>query len=323
MLRARQVLMGVAEGNRHLYLDPTVLKAAGMTHQAVSGWLEREMDLAAWTACIPNMGYMALLMNLRTFDQKQVSDVVARRVGDVLADAGNVRKSRVRPLQFLAAYRAAPSLRWSWPLEQALGHSLDNIPELTGHTLIMVDTSHSMRDPFSEDGTMRRWDAAALFGIALARRCAKVDVVSYASAQKYYGDRPGERSVEFLLRQGESLLTAVKRWNDDGYFLDAATETAASLRARYTVHDRVVVITDEQAGSDPIEVNRSIPATVPMYTLNLAGYRNGHAPTGPNRYCFGGLTDSMFDVVRLIEAGQRADWHAVFNQRRRDLVPAG
>lgn len=127
---------------------------------------------------------------------------------------------------------------------------------------------------------------------------------------------PGERSVEFLLRKGESLLTAVKRWNDDGYFIDAVTETAASLRARYAGHDRVVLITDEQAGNDPVEVNRSIPPGVPMYTLNLAGYRLGHAPAGPNRYCFGGLTDAMFDAVRLIEAGKRADWHAVFHRRR-------
>jgi hypothetical protein len=314
MLRGRWVLMQLPVEERRKALDPVTLKAAGMTHQAVGGWLEGPMDGAAWTACIPNMGYTALLMNLRNFDQATVSDEVAGRVGAVLADPDNVRKSRVRPLQFLAAYRAAPSLRWSWPLEQALGHSLDNVPELTGHTLILVDTSHSMRDPFSDDGTMLRWDAAALFGIALARRCARADVVSYASAQKYHGDQPGERSLEFLLRKGESLLTAVKRWNDDGYFIDAATETAASLRARYAGHDRVVLITDEQAGNDPVEVNRSIPATVPMFTLNLAGYRYGHAPTGPNRYCFGGLTDSMFDVVRLIEAGQRADWDAVFNR---------
>lgn len=320
MLMARRALMDVPVADRRALLNKEVLKSAGMTHQAVGGWLEGPMDAAAWSACIPNMGYMALLMNLRNFDKTGVSDTVASRVGAVLADAANVRKSRVRPLQFLAAYRAAPSLRWSWPLEQALGHSLDNIPELAGHTLIMVDTSHSMRDPFSDDGTMMRWDAAAMFGIALARRCTKVDVVSYASAQKYHGDQPGERSVEFLLRKGESLLTAVKRWNDDGYFIDAATETAASLRARYAGHDRVVLITDEQAGNDPMEVNRSVPATVPMYTLNLAGYRYGHAPTGPNRYCFGGLTDAMFDVVRLIEAGQRADWHAVFDRHGRVLV---
>jgi hypothetical protein len=322
MLTARVALMATPADLRREWLRPDVLKAAGMTHQAVGGWLEGPMDSAVWSACIPNMGYMALLMNLRNFDQAGVSDVVARQVGEVLATADNVRKSRVRPLQFLAAYRAAPSLRWSWPLEQALGYSLDNVPELDGHTLVMVDTSSSMNDAFSKDGTMRRWDAAALFGIALARRCARVDLVSYSSAQKYYNQQPGERSQEFLPRAGESLLTALTRWRDGGYFLEGGTETARSLRARYTTHDRVVLITDEQAGQDPIEVNRSVPAQVPMYTLNLAGYEHGHAPTGPNRYCFGGLTDSMFDVIRLIEAGQRSDWHAVFT-RRRDPVAVG
>ncbi|MEJ3751036.1 hypothetical protein WEI85_48475 [Actinomycetes bacterium KLBMP 9797] len=43
--------------------------------------------------------------------------------------------------RFLSAYRAAPSLRWGYPLEQALGHSLNNIPSLPGRTLVLVDTS--------------------------------------------------------------------------------------------------------------------------------------------------------------------------------------
>jgi hypothetical protein len=325
MLRFRKELMAVpVEERRGKLMHPEVLKAAGMTREALAGWLEGEMDALAYEAIIPSMGYTALLSNLRNFDKTGVSDAVARRVGDILADPGNVAKSRVLPLRFLAAHRAVNTLRWGWSLEQALGHSLGNIPELPGHTLVMVDTSTSMKDPLSRESVLKRWDAAATFGIALAGRCQHAEVVSFSSARRYWGDPPGVKTKPFPLHRGESLLRAVDRWKDGGYFLGGGTDTALALRHHYTGgrHDRVVILTDEQVGVDPVEVSASIPVAVPLYTLNLAGYEHGHAPSGVrNRHTFGGLTDAMFTVMRLIEAGDRADWEAVFGTTRTAPAP--
>jgi hypothetical protein len=317
MLRARAVLMDVPVERRRSYLDPVTLKEAGMTREALAGWLQGQMDATAYEAIIPSMGYMALLRNLRNFDQAGVSDGVAAQAGAILAAPGNVAKSRQMPLRFLSAYRAAPSLRWAWPLEQALGHSLANIPQLSGRTLVLVDTSSSMQHPLSDDSDLLRWDAAATFGIALAGRCEQVDLVSFSSGRRFWGDPPSERSQLFIMRRGESVLSAVERWKTSGYFLGGGTDTALSVRANFTGHDRVVILTDEQAARDHVEVHQSVPVSVPMYTLNLAGYEHGHAPAGiRNRHTFGGLTDSMFTVMRLIEAGQRADWHAIFGTGR-------
>lgn len=49
-----------------------------------------------------------------------------------LADPERVAKSRQFPFRFLAAYNAAPSLRWSWAPEKALNASLSNVPSLPG-----------------------------------------------------------------------------------------------------------------------------------------------------------------------------------------------
>lgn len=52
-----------------------------------------------------------------------------------------------------------------------------------------------------------------------------------------------------------------------------------------------------------------MPADVPVYTWNLAGYRVGHAPSGSeNRHTFGGLSGAAFRMVPLLEAGRSADW---------------
>src|SRR5690606_7218412 len=120
------------------------LADAGMTWEALAGWLQGPMDARAWEAVIPAMGYMALLRNLRNFDEAGVGDAVAQTVAARLADAEQVRRSRQFPFRFLAAYRAARSLRWAYPLERALGHSLANVPALPGRTLILVDRSGSM-----------------------------------------------------------------------------------------------------------------------------------------------------------------------------------
>lgn len=293
-------------GRYDALLHPENLTAAGMTWEDALSLAGSKVDKRKlWEALIPSMGYMALLRNLRNFDEAGISDTVAQAVAARLADPVEVARSRQFPMRFLSAYRAAPSLRWSYPLEQAIGHSLSNIPTLRGRTLIMVDTSTSMDSAFSKDGTLKRWDAAVIFAVALASRCADADVVSFSSMQWYHHDPAGAKTKVFHVARGESLLRAAERWKVGGWFLGGGTDTAAALRRHFEAdHDRVVVLTDEQAGIDFVGVDRSIPATTPMYTWNLAGYQAGSTPDGPNRYTFGGLVDSAFKMIPLLESGR-------------------
>ena len=312
-LTARQELMALpVEQRRAVVTAPDGaerLAAAGMTWEALAGWLQGPMDAEAWEAVLPSMGYMARLRNLRNFDEAGVSDEVAEQVAAQLADPEQVARSRQLPMRFYSAYRAAPSLRWGHALEKALTASLANIPQLGGRTLVLVDTSSSMEDSFAKDGTLMRWDAAALFGIALGQRCAQADVVSFSSTRRYWGDQPGAKTKAFPLQRGESLLRAVGRWKDGGWFLGGGTDTALALRQEFKGHDRVVIVTDEQAGANLTEVDRSIPQTTPMYTWNLAGYQAGHAPSGGrNRHAFGGLTDHAFRMIPLLESGRDGAW---------------
>lgn len=311
LLHKRAALMALPVEQRRAVLQAddasVVLSEAGMTWEALAGWLQGPMDALAWESVMPSMGYMARLRNLRNFDETGLSDEVAQDVANYLSDPGQVAKSRQLPMRFLSAYRTAPSLRWSWPLEQAINHSLANVPTLTGRTLILVDTSSSMRESMSDKSGLLRWDAAALFGAALASRCANVDLVSFSSAQYYYHDPVGAKTKQFPLRKGESLLASVKRWGDEGYFLGGGTNTGAALQQHYARHDRVVILTDEQAAGP--DVGQLIPPSTPLYTWNLAGYRYGHSPSGfGQRHTFAGLTDAGFRLIPLLESGTNGAW---------------
>ncbi len=238
------------------------------------------------------MGFMALLRNLRNFDEAGVGDETAQAVAARLADGEQVARSRQFPFRFLAAFQHAPSLRWSWALEQALGHSLANVPALPGRTLVLVDRSGSMFDGISEQTKLNRADSAAIFGTAVALRADHADLVQFGSTHS-----------PVAVGQGESVLRILGRFGDLG-----GTDTTAAVRAHYRGHNRVLIVTDEQyAPSRHGDPTSQVPSHVPVYTWNLAGYRAGHGPSGgANRHTFGGLTDHAFRLVPLLEAGASA-----------------
>ncbi|MFD8634667.1 TROVE domain-containing protein [Streptomyces sp. NPDC059656] len=298
LLTAHRVLMeSAADERRAVVTGPDGserLAAAGMTWEALAGWLHGPMDAAVWETVIPAMGPMALLRNLRNFDEAGVSDDVAALVAARLSDASEVARSRQFPFRYLAAHQHAPSQRWAAALERALGHSLANVPSLPGRTLILVDRSDSMFwDTVSERSKLTRADAAAVFGTALAMRAEQADLVEFGW---------GSRTVPF--ERGEPVLDVLKRFHSLG-----GTETTTAVRKHYREHDRILIVTDEQAATNRRDRPADpIPADVPVYTWNLAGYRPAHGPAGPHRHTFGGLTDAAFRMVGFVEARHGATW---------------
>ncbi|MGW4650617.1 TROVE domain-containing protein [Kitasatospora sp. NPDC004289] len=267
------------------------LAAAGMTWESLAGWLQGPLDAAVWEAVIPSMGPMALVRNLRNFDRAGIGEQAAAEVARRISDPEEVRRSRQFPFRYLAAYRHAAKSRWGTALETALGHSLANVPALPGRTLVLVDRSGSMFDRLSERTELNRADSAALFGTALTLRAERADLVEFGSGHQRVEHAPGEEVLRIMDRFG---------WL-------GGTETAAAVRDNYRGHDRVVILTDEQAARG--DVLAAVPAEVPVYTWNLAGYATGYAPSGGGaRHVFGGLSDAAFGLIPLLERGRDTGW---------------
>ncbi|MFE6829238.1 TROVE domain-containing protein, partial [Streptomyces sp. NPDC057690] len=109
-LLAREQLMATPLDQRRQVLanHQYLLQHAGMTWESLAGWLQGPMDAAAWEAVIPSMGLMALIRNLRNFDEAGVSDEAAEQVIKRLADPQQIAKSRQLPMRFYSAFNAAP-----------------------------------------------------------------------------------------------------------------------------------------------------------------------------------------------------------------------
>jgi hypothetical protein len=278
-------------GRRALIREPGVLAEAGFSWERLSGWLPGGMDAEAWEAVVPSMGYMALLRNLRNFDEAGVSDEVAEAVGKRLADPDEVARSRQFPMRFLSAWKATRSLRWGSYVEKALQLSLANVPVLAGRTLVMVDVSGSMRDHLSGRSELQRWEAAAVFGAALAVRNRGATLAAYDTRPRVV---PATTSASVLRIVG-----------DIGEMVGGGTNTMACLHSLWDGHDRVVILTDEQAHDSGYD-DSSIPL---VYTFNLAGCAPAHLPSGRRgRYTFGGLTDAAFAMLPQLERHRDASW---------------
>jgi hypothetical protein len=314
MLGRRADLMAWPVAERRTMLErhdltPT-LDAAGMTWEALAGWLQGPMDKQAWEAIIPSMGLMALARNLRNFDEAGVSDEIAAQVCARFTDPAAVNASRMFPFRWWAAYKHAPSLRWAHALEQALNHSLANVPSLKGTTLILVDRSPSMfpgygfSTPNSSDITLA--EQAAVFGSALALRAEKPTLVEF-----------GGESKKLDVTKGGSVLKHIEAFGQiDG------TDIPSAVKKHWFAHNRIVIITDEQSrpgwlpsnmgsygGMHETTIDELVPKRTPVYMWNLAGYKAGAMPSGSaGRHCFGGLTDHAFRMIPLLEAGRDASW---------------
>lgn len=291
----------------------------------------RLSNKAQWELFIPDMGYMALLRNLRNFDDAKIDAKIAKTIGEKLADPQEVAKSKQFPYQFLSAWMNVPSPRWKTYLDKALNFSVRNIPDLDGRNLILIDTSASMcssmspprhtrkgvdlgtgRDTQRPVFTPSRMGAAALFGIALGiRNQGKVDLWSFAD---------GQEDLTALTNPppGEGVLSAMNILEKRSGFVGHGTQIAAAVRNTYQGHDRVFIFTDMQTMPDETgrvpytvygrDITFSIPADKHVYGFNLAGYSNSAMSTGEFRHEMGGLTDSTFSLVKNIESGVSGVW---------------
>lgn len=285
------------------WLDPAVLSAAGATWESALSAVGGRVDKRKlWEAMIPSMGYMALLMNLRNFDEAGISNKTANEIIVKLVREDEVAKSRQLPFRFLSAYKNAPSLRWGHALETALDLATTNIPALPGRTLILTDTSESMMSMVSEKSTVRCLEAAGLFASALAlRNAGSVDMYQYA-----------DRTAQIVVPKGGSALRMTAAILGHANQVGWGTDIAGSVRNTYRQHDRVVILSDGQGvnygTTKASSVAASVPPHVPVYLFNIEGYSASPMPTGTAaRFDLGGLSDQTFKLIPLLEQGVSGD----------------
>jgi 60 kDa SS-A/Ro ribonucleoprotein len=192
-----------------------------------------------------NLGYLALLRNLRNMVQAGVDEALVRDA--ILARKG---ARRVFPFRYVAAARAAP--QFEPYLDQALCAAIDELPKLDGRTIVLIDVSGAMDWAMSGKSDMVRIDAAAALGSIVN---ADVRLFTFS-----------DRVVEVPPRRGMAGVDAIKRsQSHQGTRLGEAVREINKIP-----HDRLIVITDEQSADRVPD-----PVASRAYMINVASNRNG------------------------------------------------
>lgn len=192
------------------------------------------------------LGYLALLRNLRNMTQAGVNTGLIRDA--ILARKG---ARRVLPFRYVAAARACPQMEPA--LDQALSEAISELPALAGKTLVLVDVSGSMACPLSARSDLTRMDAAAALASLIH---GDLRVMTFSQALVEVPPRRGMAGVDVIIRSQPH----------------GGTNLAGAVATANTVpHDRLIVITDEQA------TDGCVPAPVASraYMVNVASYQNG------------------------------------------------
>lgn len=219
------------------------------------------------------LGGMAFLRNLRNMVDAGVDKSLLRAR---FRDRDGFK--RILPFRFLAAARYAPSLVSE--ISDAMLMAVEGHEKLQGTTFVLVDVSGSMDHPLSAKSEMTRIDAAAGLAVYLREICDDVRVFAYS-----------EQMAEVKNYRGLALAEGINQ-----AVPHRGTYTGAAIHElNKSKHDRIIVVTDEQAGDN---VGMSV-ATYP-YIINVAPYQYG---VGYGRWVsINGWSDRVVDFIRAHEA---------------------
>jgi 60 kDa SS-A/Ro ribonucleoprotein len=193
------------------------------------------------------LGYLALLRNLRNMTDAGVDAGLIRAA--ILARKG---AQRVLPFRYVAAARACPQMEPA--IDQALSEAVSDMPVLPGKTVVLVDVSGSMDTQLSAKSDLTRMDAAATLASVIH---GDLRVFSFSQSLIEVPPRRGMAGVDALIRSQPHSSTAL-------------AGAVAAVNANIP-HDRLIVITDEQA------TDGAVPAPVARhaYMINVASSKNG------------------------------------------------
>lgn len=223
-----------------------------------------------------NLGYMALLMNLRNMTEAGVDRLLVER-----ALLSGALGSRALPFRFISAAKAAPG--YAQALSDSMIASLGDAPKLPGLTYCVVDVSGSMQDPLSGKSQLNRLEAACALSILLREVCESVRVFTFS-----------QRLVEVPNLRGLSLAAGIvaSQPNSATYLNGAMKALAANLPPP----SRFLVVTDEQSGDGGVPNLTESKG----YLVNVAPYRPALSVSG-GWTRISGFSERIVDFVHFAE----------------------
>ncbi len=256
---------------------------------------------AVWIKLIREnkLGYFALLRNLRNIIE-QAPEVINEAISS-LTNEELIKKSLVLPFRFLTAFEEVKKLNDGkivrevlMALNKAVDISINNVPKFDGETLVVLDVSGSMQEPYM--GTKSPHIIGALFSAVLVKS-NNSDFMVFSDNAKY-------KNINIM----DSTITI----SDSLRFASGGTNFHSIFQTANKKYDRIIILSDMQGwigGECPTReykaYKESTGANPYIYSFDLKNYGTMQFPE-TNVFALAGFSDKAFDIMKLMETDKKA-----------------
>ncbi|MCK4666854.1 TROVE domain-containing protein [Candidatus Dependentiae bacterium] len=279
------------------------------------------------------MNYMAQIRNIRSvMNDSSITNEDVALMAKMISDKEAVLKSKQLPFRFLTAYRIVMENPGKYAnifmdaLETAITYSTENMPKLTGTTLIASDVSASMQRKIAtgvdkrgnvREVSIERYDIGILLGMIANTFCENSitglfgDTWKPISTSKHSGilsntmnmhRREGEvgystngyKIIKYLLDNNISverifIFTDGQFWNSKSIYNENPGFYDSAFHG------------DRHFSSEFMKYQRKNP-NVKLYVFDLAGYGKMFIPQDVENVCMmGGWSDKIFNFIEKFE----------------------
>lgn len=270
--------------------------------------------------------YMATLRNLRNFLDAEISSKHIKKVADYISNKKAVKYSKQLPFRFLSAYLSIQThnnpqtYKLLDAVEKACELSYENMPTLSGNTLIACDVSGSMYSPISRKSTVKQYQIGLLLGSAMSKYADGTTFGIFGNTWKPL-NKPTSTPII------SHVLNALNRMSEVGLSTDGwrVIDWAIKKNIKY---DRFMFFSDNQMWcsersfwgneyeqenvllSDDVkeayekfkEYKRKINKDAKLYIFDLGGYGKTSFPDeDPSVVGIGGWSDKVLKFIKTFE----------------------
>lgn len=253
-----------------------------------------------WNAISEDMGFMALLRNLRNFEIHSAEKAISISV-DKLTNASAVANSKQFPFRFLSAFKNVTTTKVKDALRTSLELSVSNIPKIEGKSALLLDVSGSMHFNTSRNTNMKYYEIALLMGAMANKICSESIILPFATTSKF---------VE--LSNMDTVLTNQEKLQSLSAGLGGGTNgwhPINNLIENNIFVDRIMVFSDCQMTGEQFlksfdRYKSKVNNNAKLFIFDLAGYRTSLSPDyRKDIYTFSGWSDKMLQLMIITERG--------------------
>lgn len=187
--------------------------------------------------------------------------------------------------------------------------SVQNVPQLPGKTLVVVDHSGSM-DSQNGQGKYTHFQIGALLGAAMAK-AQGADFMYFGDIAKYYSINPADSTLT-IVETLERLNQGYGYGTPSGTNVGHGTNFHSIFETADKAYDRIIILSDMQGwmnynspAGTLAKYEKKTGAKPHIYSIDLHGYGSLQFPQD-RVFAMAGFSEKLFDLMPKLEADKNA-----------------